>query len=280
MTRFSHRFGGLWTADKLHVLRQYLNFYTSALKGQPFDLVYIDAFAGTGRCTIRSGALGERQIDGSAKIALDCSPAFHRLILIEKKPKHYAELVDLKAAHPNGDRAQIVNLSASDSLPATLLTQNWKRTRGVLFLDPYGLQCSWSMLKQINDTQALDVFFLVSVSGLFRQAAVDQSRIDEGKARKLTDFLGTDAWRQALYQQQQDDLFDHPQVTRVTGWKDIVQFTTERLRSLFPYVADPQLLHGPKGPPLFALYFAVTNPSPKAVGLAKRVHREILSRLR
>ena len=280
MTRFSHRFGGLWTADKLHVLRQYLNFYTSALKGQPFELVYIDAFAGTGRCTIRSGVLGERQIDGSAKIALDCSPAFHRLILIEKKPKHYAELVDLKAAHPNGDRAQIVNLSASDSLPATLLTQNWKRTRGVLFLDPYGLQCSWSMLKQINDTQALDVFFLVSVSGLFRQAAVDQSRIDEGKARKLTDFLGTDAWRQALYQQQQDDLFDHPQVTRVTGWKDIVQFTTERLRSLFPYVADPQLLHGPKGPPLFALYFAVTNPSPKAVGLAKRVHREILSRLR
>ena len=33
---------------------------------------------------------------------------------------------------------------------------------------------------------------------------------------------------------------------------------------------DPQLLSGPKGPPLFALYFAVTNPSPKALGLAKR----------
>lgn len=42
---------------------------------------------------------------------------------------------------------------------------------------------------------------------------------------------------------------------------------------------DPQLLAGPKGPPLFALYFAVTNPSPKAIGLAKRVHRDILSKL-
>lgn len=280
MTGFSHRFGGVWTADKLHVLRQYLNFYTTALKGQPFELVYIDAFAGTGRCTIRGGVNGEQQIDGSAKIALDCTPAFHRLQFIEKKPKHYGELLQLKADHPNGHRAHIVNLSATDSLPITLLQHDWKRTRGVLFLDPYGLQCNWSMLKQINDTHALDVFFLVSVSGLFRQAAVDQSRIDEGKARKLTDFLGTDDWRHVLYQQEQPDFFDEPKVTRATGWKDIVQFTTERLRTLFPYVADPQLLSGPKGPPLFALYFAVTNPSPKAVGLAKRVHRDILSKLK
>lgn len=279
MTGFSHRFGGVWTADKLHVLRQYLNFYTTALKGQPFELVYIDAFAGTGRCTIRGGASGEEQIDGSAKIALDCTPPFHRLQFIEKKAKHYKELLKLKAEHPNGARVQISNLSASDSLPSALRDHNWKKTRGVMFLDPYGLQCSWPMLQQINDTHALDVFFLVSVSGLFRQAAVDQSRIDEGKAKKLTDFLGTDAWRHALYNQEQQDFFDEPKITRATGWSDIVQFTTERLRSLFPYVADPQLLAGPKGPPLFALYFAVTNPSPKAIGLAKRVHRDILSRL-
>jgi len=260
------------------MLRQYLNFYTTALKGQPFELVYIDAFAGTGRCTIR-GEGGEEQIDGSAKIALDCTPPFHRLQFIEKKAKHYEELLKLKAVHPDGERVQIFNVSASDSLPAALLSHNWKKTRGVLFLDPYGLQCSWPMLQQIKDTEALDVFFLVSVSGLFRQAAVDQRRIDEGKAKKLTEFLGTDAWRQALYQREQQDFFNEPQVTRATGWRDIVQFTTDRLRFLFPYVADPQLLSGPKGPPLFALYFAVTNPSPKAIGLAKRVHRDILSKL-
>lgn len=279
MTGFSHRFGGVWTAHKLQVLKQYLNFYTTALKDQPFELVYIDAFAGTGRCAIRGGMHGEQQIDGFAKIALDSSPAFHRLQFIEKKRKHYLELLRLKADHPNGARAQIVNLSASESLPNTLLSHDWRCTRGVLFLDPYGLQCSWPLLKQINDTKALDVFFLVSVSGLFRQAAVDQSRIDEGKARKLTNFLGTDGWRNALYQNEQTDFFDEPMVTRATGWKDIVQFTTERLRTLFPYVADPQILSGPKGPPMFALYFAVTNPSPKAIGLAKRVHRDILSRL-
>jgi three-Cys-motif partner protein len=279
VTGFSHRFGGVWTADKLRVLRQYLNFYTTALKGQSFELVYIDAFAGTGRCTIRGRASGEDQIDGSAKIALDCMPPFHRLQFIEKKAKHYRELLKLQAEHANGDRVQISNLSASDSLPSALRAYDWKKTRGVLFLDPYGLQCSWPMLQQINDTHALDVFFLVSVSGLFRQAAVDQSRIDECKAKKLTDFLGTNAWRHALYNQEQPDLFGEPKVTRATGWNDIVQFTTERLRTLFPYVADPQLLGGLKGPPLFALYFAVANPSPKALGLARRVHRDILSRL-
>lgn len=280
MTGFIHRFGGTWTADKLHVLRQYLNFYTTALKDQPFELVYIDAFAGTGRCTIRGGAKGELQIDGSAKIALDCCPAFDHLRFIEKKPKHCAELLQLTSNHPHGGRASIVNLSASESLPNVLSNFDWRKTRGVLFLDPYGLQCDWPLLERINETRALDVFFLVSVSGLFRQAAVDERRIDEGKARKLTAFLGTDGWRSALYQQKQDDLFDGPQVTRATGWRDIVQFTTDRLSSLFPYVAEPQLLYGKKGPPLFALYFAVTNKSDKAIRLARRVHKDILVALK
>ena len=50
----AHRFGGRWTADKLQVLREYVHFYTTALSGQTFKLVYIDAFAGTGRCHIKT----------------------------------------------------------------------------------------------------------------------------------------------------------------------------------------------------------------------------------
>lgn len=43
-----HKFGGIWTRMKLDVLGQYLRFYVTALKNQPFTLHYADAFAGTG----------------------------------------------------------------------------------------------------------------------------------------------------------------------------------------------------------------------------------------
>lgn len=36
-----HRFGGLWTQLKLDILRDYLGFYTQALKNQRFDLLRI-----------------------------------------------------------------------------------------------------------------------------------------------------------------------------------------------------------------------------------------------
>ena len=46
-------FGGPWTNDKLEILRRYLDAYTTALKNQPFNLIYVDAFAGGGSWTPR-----------------------------------------------------------------------------------------------------------------------------------------------------------------------------------------------------------------------------------
>lgn len=277
----ANRFGGFWTELKLQVLREYLGFYTQALKAQPFELVYIDAFAGTGRCHVKANDDGNgRTIDGSATIALNCTPPFSRYHFIEQKRKHADELRALIAAHPNGVRATLTAHSANDILPPLLLGYDWSKTRGVLFLDPFGLQCDWSLLRRIANTQALDVFFLVSLSGLYRQAAVNARDIDDGKAAKLTAFLGTFDWRDAIYTQEQGDFFDEPSVSRAPGWNDILRFTTERLRTLFPYVSEPNVLGTANGAPLFALYFAVANPAKPALRLASRVSREILSKLR
>jgi len=38
-----HEFGGIWTRQKLDILKKYLGFYTLALKNQPFTLHYVDA---------------------------------------------------------------------------------------------------------------------------------------------------------------------------------------------------------------------------------------------
>jgi hypothetical protein len=44
----THHFGGSWTDEKLERLARYLTAYTTALKNQRFQKIYIDAFAGTG----------------------------------------------------------------------------------------------------------------------------------------------------------------------------------------------------------------------------------------
>ncbi len=44
----AQKFGGPWSLLKLEVVESYLKAFCTALKQQRFDLVYIDAFAGSG----------------------------------------------------------------------------------------------------------------------------------------------------------------------------------------------------------------------------------------
>lgn len=52
----AHVFGGKWTEQKLQVMERYFSAYAIALKNAPFERWYVDAFAGTGERTSRSGA--------------------------------------------------------------------------------------------------------------------------------------------------------------------------------------------------------------------------------
>lgn len=78
------RFGGPWTVEKLGILSDYIGFYATALKKQPFDILYIDAFAGTGKIEIGDEEEFEI-IDGSAKLALQADGDFAEYIFIESK---------------------------------------------------------------------------------------------------------------------------------------------------------------------------------------------------
>jgi three-Cys-motif partner protein len=82
-----HYFGGAWTEIKLEILKDYLNFYTKALKDKNFELLYIDAFAGTGsRTEILPSApiFGQKEqkisLAGSARIALNLDKKFDRYL--------------------------------------------------------------------------------------------------------------------------------------------------------------------------------------------------------
>ena len=65
----------------------------------------------------------------------------------------------------------------------------------------------------------------------------------------------------------------------------MLEFVSKRLKGLFPAVTEPKVLYqggdskNPSGAPLFALYFAASNPTPKAYGLAMKIAKDILDTL-
>ena len=129
-------FGGPWTEEKLAILKKYLDAYTTALKNQPFRLIYIDAFAGTGEVELTSVDEGKKEfIEGSAKIAVDVDgKPFDEYIFIEKDQDRCIQLNSLKGAN-QCKNIQIENEDANDFLQN--LQKDWRRYRGVLFLDPF-----------------------------------------------------------------------------------------------------------------------------------------------
>lgn len=277
----NHSFGGIWTLLKLEVLQNYLSFFTTALKNQGFKLVYIDAFAGSGSCTVTLSSDEDATVDGSASIALGASPQFHELFFIEKDSERFEALSMLAASYPNR-KITLKQGDANQVLPDWMGWRDWHDTRGVLFLDPYGMSTEWSLLEQIAATKAIDLWYLFPLSAFFRQAAIDFRQIDDSKAAALTKMVGTADWHSALYSTSpQAGLFDdEPKMQRHADTDAILEFVTQRLRTLFPHVEKPLVLRQDKnrGAPLFALYFAVSNPDTKAIGLARKVAQHILGK--
>ncbi|MFZ2302892.1 MAG: three-Cys-motif partner protein TcmP [Gallionella sp.] len=280
-----HSFGGLWTLGKLEALEKYHVAFNNALSRQNFTRIYIDAFAGTGRCDITVG--GERtSVDGSARRALQANPPFHKFIFIELKAKKLVSLKALQAEYPGKD-IEIIHDDANVALKALCERYDWRNTRAVLFLDPYGLHVEWPTLEAIAQTGAIDVWYLFPYSGLYRQTAKNADAIDADKADAITRILGTDEWRQKFYvPQRQTVLFGNESGdSREADHHDMLRYVSSRLKGLFPAVTEPKVLYQagdskkPSGAPLFALYFAASNPKPNAHGLALKIAKDVLKAL-
>jgi three-Cys-motif partner protein len=285
-----HEFGDQHTELKLSIVEKYLKFFTTALKGKFDELWYIDAFAGTGSRTVRyeeraAGLLDTGEPErverrrGSAKIAIDVKPTFDFILFIENKPLYVAALQELVANYPNR-RIVVVKNDANDALKSLLATNNWRSTRAVLFLDPYGMQLEWSTLEKVAATKAIDVWFLFPLAGLYRQATRQLADLDEHKRAALTKMFGSDAWEAELYPKTiREDLFEgileEPR-RRSADVAGLEAYAKARLETIFPAVLKPLPLPFHKKPQRFSLFFCISNDDPKAIRLATKIGNHIL----
>ena len=151
-------FGGPWTQEKLEIIGSYLDAYTTALKDQPFQLIYVDAFAGEGYWRPGSAYKAEdygeftELLHGSTSIALSVQDRpFDRFPFIEIDDRRSHALDDLARRH-NERRIEVISRDANDALPA-FCESIGKFDRAVVFLDPFATQVSWDTLAAIAQTK-------------------------------------------------------------------------------------------------------------------------------
>ena len=270
-------FGGPWTNEKLGILRRYLDAYTTALKNQPFNLIYVDAFAGSGSWTPRSGYSVEDYGDfrefhsGSSKIALEISDkAFDRLVFIDIDPQNINSLETLRNEFPNR-KVEIVNEDANIVLPK-LCGELTDFDRAVVFLDPYATEVAWSTVEAIAHSKKIDCWILFPLMAVTRMMTRNNEP-DQGLREGLDGIFGGRQHWQGLYSpsQQLSLLGDEPRQERRQGSDRIADLYRTRLESIFARVASTRkILKNSKESPMFDLFFAASNSSgaPTAIRIA------------
>lgn len=284
-----HRFGGAWTELKLDAVHYYLGFFTRVLKTQPFDLWYIDAFAGSGTRTVEreTGGLLEdapvtevtEELAGSVLRALAVDPPFSRHVFIEGNESRFRELETVRADYPE-KKIVCRHGEANAELRAIFTSAPWLnqiggrgKLRAVCFLDPYGMNVEWETLELLSNTRAVDVWYLFPMLAVTRQLANDIARVDKHKAAKLDTIFGTKNWREELYDTHVfTNLFEETVTTSVrkVTLPQIEEYARKRLQTLFRYISPPLPLIADGRGQLFSLFCLSNSSSDAAIELIEK----------
>ena len=277
-------FGGIWTIKKLAVLQDYLKFYTTALKGK-FTLHYADAFAGSGEFSPAKNSdqdtlIPHENMIGSVETALSIDPAFDQYHFNDIDPVFIKELERIKSEHP--DKQIEIHKGDANTFVPDFCSRMKSNDRVVLMLDPFSTQLDWATLKPVTDSGVVDLWLLFPISAILRMTPKDGSKIKPEWKQTLDRLLGTNDWEQALYKPVTNktlDLFDntHYSAESRINVEEPKNWISKRLQEEFRFVAEPVLLNN-NNRPLFLFYFAVSNPTKSAWGLAQRVTSQIINK--
>lgn len=271
--------GGAWTIEKLEVIKNYLDAYTTALKHQRFRLVYIDAFAGDGTVTLKTPSSEfNGVVDGSARLALEVQDKqFDRLVFVETDAKRCQELEGLRDKDPKRC-IEIAQANANTFLQGLAL--DCSRWRGVLFLDPFATQVEWATIQKIAGLEALDTWLLFPLSAVARMLPTSRKPddVDPKWAERLDRIYGGEGWRGLYKESPQQSLFGPPKEERTTGVDGLLEIYKKNLRCVFGarFLERSRTLMA-NNSPLFELLFCVGNPN--GIDPAKRIARHILDHI-
>lgn len=296
----NERWGGEWTEQKISTLRSYLQTFQTALKNTSFHRIYIDALAGDGtwrpndsdtNMPEQERLLGfeifEREAseiirEGSALAALSIEPSFDRYIfndLSKKKTNSLRQRAAEKGISPRAIETRALDANSFIDEMCRIISP--RQQRGVVLLDPWGMQVTWRTVQSIANTQCMDMWYLFPTQAVLRLLTRSGER-PVSWSEKLDHCLGSSKWREEFYRpvRRAPDLFNYmesEEVQRQASFDSVEDFVVQRLKETFKgSVLEEPLRLGPKNRPHFSFCFASGNPHQKAKKLTNRLARAVV----
>ena len=229
---------GPWAREKLECLRKYLHAYTTILSKQRFKgYFYIDAFAGPGTLKVRQqqttdsaqqllledlndvwqDANEAEYISGSPRVALELEKPFTDYIFLEIDSDRLKHLEEMKQSYKSMNRRIHIRKQDCNAYLYKLLKQiPWREWRGVIFLDPFGMQVPWETIVKIGNTNAIEIFINFPVGMAIQRLLKRSGKFTSEERNKLNQYFGTEKWYNLLYKTEKDLLGEkHHQDTKL-----------------------------------------------------------------
>lgn len=249
-----------WSEEKLELLEKDLRAYSVIMKNQKkrgwlLAYHYIDAFAGSGELKTKDE---QRYIAGSPLRALQCVPPFDCYWFIELSLKRTQRLEELRKRFPQL-RVEVRQGDCNQILREEIIARiTWEsRQRGLVFLDPYGLQVEWATVVALAKARTFDVFVNFPLMAVTRLLKRDEPPI--GKVMELLNrVIGNTGWVREIYRpKSQLSLFGEQLIVRdVIRAEWLARLYADQVGTLFPFVSKPVIMANSKKAPLYALFLA------------------------
>jgi three-Cys-motif partner protein len=248
---------GIWSELKLEILSKYAKAYTTILRQNRLQPIYIDGFAGAGQHISRST---KDLIPGSPLNALNVEPSFDQFYLVDLKEERVDNLRQLTADRNNvhfysGDSNKLL---LSEVFPK-IRYEEYKRALCVL--DPYGLHLRWEVLKAAAESKVIEIFLNFPVMDMNMNVLWwHPEDATSENVQRMNNFWGDDSWRTAAYKTERT-LFGVEEAKQPN--EVIAAAFRERLKKVagFKYVPEPAPMRNSTGAVVYYLYFAAHQPA-------------------
>jgi three-Cys-motif partner protein len=174
---------GLWAIGKLYYIRRYCDIFNAAMKDKWPTRVYIDLFAGPGRCLIETT---RKEIDGSPLVALGCKVPFTH---------YFFNDIGLPAVQSLERRTSsfgsvVINYFARDcnEVVQNLLPQLPPGSLDFCFIDPTSWQIKFDSIRSLTNGRRMDIAITFHVGSM--------KRVADNPPRELLDFFPDPSWQE------------------------------------------------------------------------------------
>lgn len=235
------RDSGSWIDDKHSRLIYFANMFSTGMKKKWKNRVYLELFAGPGKCFVRDSASEEL---GSPLKVIDNE--FNKFIFIEINI-HAAEALKKRLdTSINKEKVEIWNGDCSEAIGKIIIPEN---SLTFVFIDPTGIATiPFNLIERLHHKTRCDLLINIQY-GMGIKMNIHQYKPDANEDSALSQFLGHDKWKELL------------PASASTFFRGVLDMYKKQLLDLgFTFTENEVIVNTSSHIPLYLLLFASKHP--------------------